>query len=414
MTRWSPLLAALLASCNVESTTTPSGGVDTETPVAGCPAGIAVTLSDYSSTQIALSSLDGTTLSESFLSSASTKTDGLAFALSGDVTLPSSPPLSGRVVVIDRFGTNVITWADPRTALVLAQLAIGTGFESNPVDYLELDTERALVTRYGENTSPGREPHDRGGDVLLLDTRSFQILDSIELPRHEGLPPRPSAMTRVGDRVLIALGRSALDFKTTGDAELVSLDATSLELQSTLTLPGLKACGRPVPSPDKTRLALACTGEIDVDGNAKDLSQSALLLLDPSVDPPREIQRFRALDLGSGALQSEVAFAAENLVLLKTQTPLGGATNNRWLALNLASGELSTIIQAAPDSRGKGRGIVYGGMFCAPGCSTICLVADGAEKTLERVRVQADSFELLTPVRVEQAVGLPPRDLAPR
>jgi hypothetical protein len=97
-----------------------------------CDQGTVVLLTDYTSTQIALSTLDGTTLSPAFLSTASMKASGLAFALSGDVALPNVTPASGSVVLMDRYGTNVITWADPSSAKVFAQLPVGIGFESNP------------------------------------------------------------------------------------------------------------------------------------------------------------------------------------------------------------------------------------------------------------------------------------------
>ena len=183
---------ALLVGCNVESLSPGDRGVgDTENFDGVCPTGVTVLLSDFFSTLVTLGRLDGTTKSASFLSTGSSGTDGLSFALSGDVVLPSSRPESRRVVLVDRYGTNVITWADPRTAKVLGQLAVGTGFESNATDYLELESGEAFVTRWGENGDPGRVEYDRGGDILLLDSERFEITGAIELPRHDDLPPRP-------------------------------------------------------------------------------------------------------------------------------------------------------------------------------------------------------------------------------
>src|SRR5690606_42075462 len=62
-----------------------------------CPSGAVVLLTDYVSTQVALSDLSGRTQSASFLSTGSTRTDGLAFALSGDVALPSARPVSNQI-----------------------------------------------------------------------------------------------------------------------------------------------------------------------------------------------------------------------------------------------------------------------------------------------------------------------------
>ncbi|HEV8244312.1 MAG TPA: hypothetical protein VGP93_00955, partial [Polyangiaceae bacterium] len=157
-----------LCGCNVESTDKSTGGVD----VVGderCPAGVIAVLGDYMSTQVALLDNDGQALSDSFLSSGSTEASGLAAPLSGDVVPPSSRPDSGEVVLIDRFGTDVITWADPASAEVRTQLPVGTGFSSNPHDYLELSSSKAYVTRYEDNAAPGQQAFDDGGDVLIVD-----------------------------------------------------------------------------------------------------------------------------------------------------------------------------------------------------------------------------------------------------
>lgn len=419
------LLGAWLAplvclACNVESTTRNTGGVEEEETSGTCPRGVAVVLSDYVSTQIALSNLEGETLSESFLSTGSTKTDGLSFALSGDVALPSSRPASGNVVLLDRFGTNVISWADPSTAEVIAQLAVGTGFESNPTDYLEVSETRAFVTRWGENGDPGQEPFDRGGDVLIVDTESYSIVGAIDLPRtadgdSDPLPPRPQGMTRVEDTVLVPLERLSADFQFMGEAVLVGVSIEDETVAFELPLTGLKACGRPALSPDGKTLAVACTGALTAKGDVEDLAQSALVLFDATTSPPTERRRFAASDIAGGPLQNDVVFATNERVLLKTQTSFGGAENNRWLAMDLESGDAEVLLEAQPDEDGKGKGLTYMGMSCAPGCSDVCLLADSDRGVLQRVRVDEDgAVTLEEPVRVEDRVGLPPRDVAVR
>ena len=93
---WAASLA--VSGCNV----TPLGVEDRGAVVdgrPGCPGAALVVLSDYLSTQIALVSLEGETLSESLISTASLEGSPLSFPLSGDVTLPSSRPPSGRAVI---------------------------------------------------------------------------------------------------------------------------------------------------------------------------------------------------------------------------------------------------------------------------------------------------------------------------
>ncbi len=408
------LLFSLISSaCGVESVNESTGGVQGKDHGA-CPSGVTIVLSDYVSTQIALSNLNGETESASIISTASTETDGLSFALSGDVGVPSAPVDSGDLVLLDRFGTNVITWVDPTTAAVKGQLPVGTGFESNPQDYVEVG-DRAFISRWGQNAEPGKEAFDTGGDILIVDPKVPAILGSIVIPMADDIPARPGPLFRTGDEIIVTLERISLDFSTTGETILIGISAKDESIVWQQTLHGLKACGRPALSPDGKQLALACTGAIDMDGNSEDLSQSALLLFDAEERPLKEIERFGAELIAGEPLQNSVVFANDQTVLLKTQSAWGGDTHNRWLAFNLETEQTTELLQASPGPDGKSQGLIYGGMACAPGCSDLCLLADGDAKVVQRVQVGANgSVELIEPVSVEDSVGLPPRSLSLR
>jgi hypothetical protein len=374
-----------------------------------------VLLSDFLSTQVALSSLDGTTLSPSFLSTASRETDGLAFAFSGDVVLPSERPPSGRVVLIDRFGTNVISFANPRDARVLGQLPVATGFEANPYDYIEVDETRAYVSRFGHNGSPGREPFDAGDDVLIIDTRAYTLLDRIPLAvASDPVPPRPTRFARFGEHVIVALERASLDFSRLEDSELVALDPKDDSVSYRVTLRGMKGCGAPVPTLDGHELVVACTGALTVQGEVADRSSTGLVVLDATRTPPVERERFTAEALGIGAIQSDVAFLSERFLLLKTQTAISGTTNNRLLAWDRTSGEVQPLLEARPSSRGLGQGVVYGALACAPGCSDVCWLADADRGVLRSIRLDGRLPVVDGAVRVEQRTGLPPRGITYR
>ena len=401
--KWCSWVLLLSFGCNAESPGG-TGGVDVDA-TAGCPAGVVTVLTDFGSSQIALSALDGTTRSASFLSTASTETSGLAFALSGDVVVPAMPPASRRVVLIDRYGTNVISWADPATAEVLSQLPVGTGFESNPQDYLELDGDRAYVTRWGQNGEPGREPFDAGGDVLIVDRAVPAILGRIELPSEGGLPARPSAMARFGAEIATTLQRLSADFSEMGESVLVGVSPATDKVVWQLSLSGLKGCGAPVVSPDGRRAALSCAGMLTPEGQAENIAESGLVLLDVEVSPPVELARFAAADLVAEPLQSSAEWASDGLLLFKTQTALGGATNNRLLALDLESAVAEELIAARSD------GLVYGSIRCAPGCGDVCLLADADRGVLQRFLVEDGALVPLEPIVVEDEVGLPPRYL---
>jgi hypothetical protein len=407
------LTAFSMTACNVSASAPPTGGVSSEAgggAGAACDRGTVVLLSDYQSTQIALSTLDGTTQSSAFLSTASTKASALAFALSGDVVLPGTTPASGQVVLLDRFGTNAITWADPATAKVIAQLGVGTGFESNPQDYLEIDATHAYVTRWGINHAPGQQPFDGGNDILVVDTAAHVITGSIALPVEEGLPPRPAGMTRVGDTVLVILQRTSDDFQTVGESALVGVANGAVAWEQRVT--GLRGCGRPVLSPSGTTIAVACEGQLAMDGSVTDLSMSAIALYDVTSLPPKPLQRFAIADqLGSptqAAGGHPVAFASDGVVLGKTQTPLGGMADNQAFELDLASGKATVLATAGKDSMGKGKGAVFGDVVCRPGCGAVCLLADADLGKLRRWNIAADGLHPLADVTVETTTGLPP------
>lgn len=410
------IVAAALGSqaCGVESANQNTGGVG-EGPGGDCPKGTVVLLSDYVATQVALSNLEGETLSESVLSSG-TSGPGLAFPLGGDVTLPSTPPASGHVVLLDRFGTNALTWLDPATGEVLAQLDVDpSDLESNPSDYLELGDGRAYVSRWGHNADPSAEGADQLSDVLVIDTEQPKILDRIPLPSNGDIPPRPSALVPLGEEVLVLLDRVSVDWATTLDSELVALDPETDTIAWTYTVEGHKGCGTPVVSPDGKRFAIACSGRMDSDGIIADLEESALLLFDATKRPLQQVARFSAEEIAGESIQGRVAFASDRLVLLSTQTPYQGETHNRWLSFDLETGTTTELLHAPPDDQGLGRGLVYTSTLCAPGCSDVCLVADSATGMLQRVRLtDSGTLELLEPIRVESKVGMPPRAIAHR
>ena len=378
----------------------------------GCPTAALVVMSDFSSTQIALTALDGRTLCGSFISSARSETTSVSYALSGDVVLPSTAPASGRAVVIDRYGTNVVSFLEPGSGNVAGQLALGSGFEANLQDYVELDDTRALVSRWGENPVPGQVPFDAGGDLLLIDTKALEIQGSIALPRDDDWPPRPAGLTRVGDEVVVTLQRFSFDVRSQGDAMLVGIAGETPSVAWTLTLAGLKNCGPLALSPDAVVGVLACTGFIDRTGAPVDLSESAVVVFDLATSPPSELTRFSAADLAGDPLQADAEFFAARQVLLKTQTALGSAHDNRVLSLDLDAGpgSVQTLLEAHPKD-GAGQGVVYGGMLCTPGCGDYCLVADADERVLERWAITPEGLIPAPALAIQGSVGLPPRDV---
>jgi hypothetical protein len=401
---------ALLVGCNVSPLST-SGGASL--PARGdCPRGLAVLSSDFVSSEVALLSPDGDVASSAFLSSASSAASGLAAAFSGDIVVASAPSRPGELAIVDRFGTNVLTFVDTRTAAVRAQLPVGTGFEANAQAYLELDEQHALVPRLGQNARPGREPFDAGSDVLLVDPSVPQVVGSVPMPRKEGYFPGPVGATRVGAEVVVTLQHGRPDYGAMAEGELVVLGVDDARVRYRLPLEGLKNCGQSQLSPNRARLAVACEGPIDRRGAAVEPETSGLVLLDATASPLVERRRFSAVELFGGPIQHSVEFVSDTLVLLKTQTAQGAEQDNRLFSLDLERGETSLLASAARDANGRGVGIAFGAMTCELGCGDPCFVADKSRGELLRFRLRDGSLEPDGEVVIHGA-GLPPLSVTP-
>jgi len=399
-------LAAALAAgaCNVSPAPQSTGGAQLDGGSSTCERGVVVVTSDYTSTNIVISKLDGTTESQSFVSSGATK-PGLALALSGDVDVPSTAPASKRVVLIDRYGTNVLTWLDLASAKVLAQLPVGTGFQANPHDYIEVDAARAFVSRYGTNPAPGAQAFDQGGDLLILDTTKPAIVGRIAMPEDDpGLQPCPDAMTWLGGEVVVSLGRWAPDFSRTGDGRLVAVSPATGAVNWKLDVPGLQACGRLALSPSGKLAAVACSSKLDMSTHQYDPKGSDIVVYDATVTPPKELRRLgvgKKLDSG---LQPTIAFATEDAIFALTYG--GNATpNDAAYAISATTGEVTPLAQSE-------KAYAFGGMHCAPGCGDVCLLADAQRNKLRRWQISTDGrFDALDDVDLDHVVGLPPRTI---
>lgn len=402
--------AMLLLGCNV----TPgrvTGGV--ELPERGdCPRGSAVVSSDFLSSELALLAPNGDVKSAAFMSSASTAATNLAAPFSGDLSVASARSRPGELVVIDRFGTNVLTFVDTRTAVVRAQLPVGTGFEANPQDYLELSEHEAFVPRLSENASPGRERFDSGSDLLIVDPSVPEIIDSLPMPRKAGYRPNPVGVTQLGGDVLVTLHHARADYSGMAESELVAVTIAEPRVRYRVPLTGFVNCGRAELSPSRERVLVACSAFVDRQGAVAEPRQSGMLLLDALSDPVRELARFSALDLVQEPIQASLEFVSEHVVLFKTQTALGAEHDNRLFSLDLETGETALLATAARDDSGLGIGIAFGAMSCRAGCGDPCLVADKSRGKLLRFELRGSSLEPLADVVIHGA-GLPPTGITP-
>jgi hypothetical protein len=314
-------------------------------------------------------------------------------------------PASGRLVLLDRLATSVITWMDPSTGGVVAQLPVGTGFESNPHDYIEVDATHALVSRYTTNPSPGQQPFDQGGDLLVLDTSKPAIVGRIAIPEEDAtLHPCPDLMTWVGGELVLTLARWAPDFSKAGDGRFVGVSPTAQTIDWTVTVTGLSSCGRLALSPSRALGAIACSGVEDVTTSTFDPKASDVVIYDLTQTPPVELRRLGAGVALGNAIQPNLAFANENTIVALTYG--GTATpGDTVVALDATTPGKATMLGQATQS------FVLEGVHCSPGCGDVCLVTDAQKNRLRRFSVGADgSLTALDDAVVDTVVSLPPRD----
>lgn len=365
-----------------------------------CARGVSILSSDYTSTDVSIASPLGKILSASIISSGSAPA-GLTTALSGDVVFPSTAPRSGDLVLIDRTPA-VLTWLDVGTAKVIHQMSVGTGFSANPHDYLEVSDAKAYVTRYETNTNPGKQKFDSGGDVLILDFKAFTITGNIPLakPDDGAFLPRADRMLRFGNEAWVMLERLDANFKSSGSSRLVGIDIATDTVAWTLDIENGQNCGGMALSPTEKELMVSCSG--DFAGSAG----RALVLLDTTVSPPKEIKRFpdAVASLG-GPPAPAIAFATDKLLFGVDYGDTMGAKNDVAFTMNLDTAEVKTVLDA-------GAAFALGDVLCAPGCTNLCFLADAQANVVHTYKTSTGTtFADDGSFKVDPTIGLPPRSL---
>lgn len=257
---------------------------------------LAVVLSDFRSTAIAMLDADGVVLDETWLHSGTVPPRIIA-ALSGDVVLPSSPPPSHSLFVLDRFRTDVLTRLCVPDGSLVGQLRTHTdapGFSSNPHDVAFVADDEAWVSRHGKNLTPGAATDELGDDLIRIDPRTMQrVPGRVDLSSFDSLVSstlggetrdvivfaRPSRVVPVGELLVVGLGRLSADF-TAADEGMVAIVDPATETAVGLSLAPMKSCGEVVPVPgDDSRALVACTGFAQPFGDEGQVRASAGLAM---------------------------------------------------------------------------------------------------------------------------------------
>lgn len=385
-----------------------------------CGRGITVSMTDYESSNVALVGLDGKVLSESFVSSGSTATK-LSNPLV-EAVFPTSR-MKTEVVILDRYPASVLTFIDPESAQVRAQISVRTGFDANPQDYLDLGDGRALVSRLEKNPRPGREAFDEGDDLLWLDIEQGAITGRIDLSSvaDEGTErARPSQLVRVGDTVFLTLTGHDATFQNAAPGKVVALDAETGRILSSHVIDGTKNCVGMDVAPSEDALVVSCSDLIGA-GNAAAPPFSAVVTLDfeRSGDEVTFEEGFRlqASSLGLGPFTDSIAYASAGLVLVGLYGALEGEDSgrpDRVIAVDVspvgtgAGGAGSERVEELLASEREPFSL--GDIQCAEPCG-VCFVADAERSVLHRYSVGTNSVGAPTTHVVETDIGLPPRGL---
>lgn len=405
------LAAAMVVAttaCDAPAPPPSTGG--TTIPAGPCGRGLVVVSSDYQSTNVSLFDWAGAELSSSVVSSGSSA-PGLSTALTGDVVAPTALQTGARFTLLDRFPASVLTWVDVESGEVSQQLSVQTGFSANPQDYLEIFADKAYVSRYEPNPSPGEAPYDEGSDILIVDPLAPAITGRIDLDfAVEGLgadhAPRPSRMLLAGDRAYVLLSPYSLDFVESGDATVAAIDTATDAVVASLRLTGLRGCRGLALSPSGGSLAVGCSGSFE-GTSSPSLDDAGVVVVDlvPAGEPSM-VERLRVPGERFGAPPTfSLDFAAEEGLLVATFGELAGdgatLAEDRLWHVALASEALAPLDAASPFAMGEVR--------CGVACGR-CFVANADRGGIVAVDLTATpAVAGASPVAPE--LGLPPRYL---
>ena len=414
---WLLITLAQVWGCSSEPSLAAVGASLTNTR---CGRGVALINSDYQSSSVALIDAAGQVASHHFISSASAPV-ALTAPLSGDMALPNSIIAGDEAILIDRFPASVLTWVRLSDASVRAQLDVSTGFASNPQDVLPLADGRLYVSRFESHTNPGQQPYDAGGDLLIVAGDPPHIAGRIDLqPALSDAPgylPRANAMAHVNGSVFVLLAAHNTGFGDAAPSRLVRVDPASDNIQQVTVLTGLYGCTALAvssPSQPPLRMAVSCTGRFD-DAGEPVVTESGVAILDAEGTLQ---QVWMAPQSGVRGYGQTVAWLDErHLLAVKLGTSVGPeVVTDALVMVRIADGAVQTLLRSPtrPFELGQltclhpiaGTGALPDAAACGQ-----CWLADAERGALQRIAGPGEDVQLLTPIHIDDGVGLPPRGL---
>jgi hypothetical protein len=374
---------------------------------------LAVVLSDYASSEIAVIEEDGTQAAPWIDSGL--RPPQLVAALSGDVVLPRRIVEAGALVLVDRYQTDVLTrvaFDAPLEGLWQADLrgVRDAGTSPNPQDVLALPDGRWLVSRHNPAEDPGAPELARGNDVAVLAPATRAIVARFELGADlevEGVRyfARPAELAPLVEgarvRVLVGLARlSSLALRLTGPGAVALLDPEDGSTD-VLELEGLSNCTSVAAFPDEpARAHVLCRGDafgedetraglavVELRDGALSLASIRRVADDPSLPPP-----------GNGL----VALEGGRFVYVSPGSLLT-PRNDRLIVVE-PDGRAGVLHESSPQPFELGDGA-----FDAARAELI--VPDGNLRALLRFSFAGTSERALAPIELDPCLRLPPRQV---
>lgn len=251
-------------------------------PLEEAPA-FAVVGSGEGSASIGFLDADGEVLVDSWINSG-TQGAGLVTALGTDILLPTEQG-AGTFSFIDRYQTDVIsTFCFDGSLMGQVRLnppSNGTGFSSNPYDYVVIDSSTAFASRFEQNADPAAPALEQGSDLIGIDPSTMALNgDRIDLTMFntvvKGIDTaqmqeadvtvwtRPERIVRVDDTLLVGMSRLPADLwsgvRGAGEGAVAIIDLETREVTS-FVVTGLTNCGdiQPVHG-THNEILIACKG----------------------------------------------------------------------------------------------------------------------------------------------------------
>ena len=337
-------------------------------PITG-PSQLALISTDFASTAVSVVSDD--VVSADWITSGTTA-PSLTATLGGDVVFPTEPSPAGQLMVIDRFGKNVVTNLC-LSGGVIGQLSVGTdSFGGNPHDVV-ITGSGAWVTRYDPNIAPGAAPEDAGSDVIGFDPATMERNGMrIDLSDFAGMvsgmdgdavvdvqiAARPDRMVVVGGEYLaIGLDRLPIDQAASargfGPGQMALVDLATMEV-SAIDLPGGANCGQVSRFGDD--IMVACKGYSNLGfGGAGERETSGIYRVSIAEDGTGSVSAMWQPSEGDLVpVWSIVAVAADQIVGLHLGD-FGAGTADEIALVDLSEGSTTSLWESGgPFSMGQG------------------------------------------------------------